>query len=737
MRANHRHAELSGQRKPPSVSGPLRILAGFVLMLVIGTSAQQLLAMRHAIVADTERQMARLDMVFAEQTGRAVETVNLMLRSALETLQEDRADPPVDKAAFEDLLRRRLDGVRQATGLIVADVTGRVIYASRPELYAMLPPEGQALLADYRAHPGPEVRISAPFRAADGTWTALVTRPVLDADRTVTGLGAAYLNLAYFEDFYRAVDLSENGSIILHLRNGTVLARYPHVDAAIGTSFADTPPFKDVLARDVAGTLLMESPIDGSIRVTAIRALRAFPLAMMVSVDQGRLLTGWEHEAWLLALAALCASAVIVGLLLLLARRSRQIERLVCHARAATATAEEANRRLREQMAERESAEAALRQAQRIEAIGQLTGGVAHDFNNLLTVVIGNFEMIDRAPDKLDRVRRLARVGMTAARRGAELTGKLLAFSRRQMVRPEVVDVNKLLRDFDAVLRRGATEAIRMEFDLDPNLAPTRLDPGQLEAAVLNLVGNARDAMPSGGTIRIVTRNVRLLGADIAGMPDGAEGAYVRIAVSDTGAGMDSAIVVRAFEPYYTTKEVGKGTGLGLSQVYGFSKQAGGFARIVSAPGEGTRVELLLPQCEEAVPAREADADLVPLPRAAAGEVVLVVEDEASVLEIAVENLTDLGYATLAATDAAEALERLRSCKRIDILFSDVVMPGGMSGVQLAVEARRLRPDLKVLLTSGYTSTVTEQDMPFDMPLLPKPYQREDLASKLEVLVGT
>ena len=224
------------------------------------------------------------------------------------------------------------------------------------------------------------MQFSKPFRGTNGKWTVLLTRGIVSQAGGVTGVVAAYLNLGYFEDFYRAVELSENGSIILLLRDGTVLARFPHVDAAIGTSFADTPPFKDVLSHEIAGTLLMASPIDGSIRVTAIRALRAFPLAVMVSVEQGKLLADWRWQAWTVATIVVCATIAIVGLLLLLARRSRQVEH--------------EHQRALEQMAERERAEAALNQAQRFEAVGQLTGGVAHDFNNLLTVMIGNIDLI-------------------------------------------------------------------------------------------------------------------------------------------------------------------------------------------------------------------------------------------------------------------------------------------------------------------------------------------------------
>jgi signal transduction histidine kinase len=380
-------------------------------------------------------------------------------------------------------------------------------------------------------------------------------------------------------------------------------------------------------------------------------------------------------------------------------------------------------------------AEDRLNQAQKMEAIGQLTGGVAHDFNNLLTIIVGNLDMIVRRPADAQRVERLATSAMTAAKRGAEVTEKLLSFSRRQVLRPETVNPNRLLKDFRALLQRAVGETIEVRLDLDASLDPVRLDPGQFESAVLNLAVNARDAMPGGGTLTVRTCNAHLDEHEIADRPDLRPGAYVLVAVADTGHGMDAGTLVRAFEPFFTTKDVGKGTGLGLSQVYGFVRQAGGHAQIKSDAG-GTSVELYLPRSAEKVAAARPDTAL-PLRRAASGEVVLVVEDEPAVLEMAVESLAELGYRTLTATQAAQALERLGGPERIDILFSDVVMPGGMNGVQLSVEARRLRPGLRVLLTSGYTGTaLDEQGVPADLPLLSKPYQRDELANQLRIVLG-
>jgi signal transduction histidine kinase len=381
-------------------------------------------------------------------------------------------------------------------------------------------------------------------------------------------------------------------------------------------------------------------------------------------------------------------------------------------------------------------AEERLNQAQKMEAIGQLTGGVAHDFNNLLTIIVGNLDMIVRKPDNPQRVERLATSAMTAARRGAEVTEKLLSFSRRQLVRPETVNPNRLLKDFQALLRRAMGETVEIRFDLDASLDPVRLDPGQFESAVLNLAVNARDAMSGGGVLTVKTCNAHLDAHEIIDRPDLRPGSYVLVAVSDTGQGMDAATRGRAFEPFFTTKDVGKGTGLGLSQVYGFVRQAGGHAQIKSEVGGGTSVELYLPRSAEKA-AEIRSENVLPLRRAVSGEVVLVVEDEPAVLEMAVESLTELGYQTLTATQASEALERLSGPERIDILFSDVVMPGGMNGVQLSVEARRLRPGLRVLLTSGYTGTaLDEHAVPADLPLLSKPYRRDELANKLRVVLG-
>ncbi|BAU88646.1 PAS/PAC sensor hybrid histidine kinase [Methylorubrum populi] len=386
--------------------------------------------------------------------------------------------------------------------------------------------------------------------------------------------------------------------------------------------------------------------------------------------------------------------------------------------------------------------EEALRQAQKMEAIGQLTGGVAHDFNNLLTVIVGGLDMMLRRPEQADRVKRLAEAAMGAARRGEQLTQQLLAFSRRQMLRPQTLNPNRLLLDFRPLAERAATGSVELVFDLDPALDPIRIDPAQFEAAVLNLIVNARDALEGSSAlarIAVTSRNVRLGTAAVAdkGVPPGP---YVMVSVTDTGSGIPADKLQRVFEPFFTTKEVGKGTGLGLSQVYGFTRSAKGFAQIESELGKGTTVSLYFPRSTD--PAGEeigtGPVGSIPLRRAGEGETVLLVEDDEQVLGMAVESLEELSYRVIVTRNASEALDYLRGVERIDILFSDVVMPGGMNGSQLAVEARRLRPDIKILLTSGYVANLDEGQVigQGELPVLNKPYRRDELARSLRLVLG-
>lgn len=378
-----------------------------------------------------------------------------------------------------------------------------------------------------------------------------------------------------------------------------------------------------------------------------------------------------------------------------------------------------------------------LRQAQKMEAVGQLTGGVAHDFNNLLTVILGNSEMLTEVLEPDHPGQSLAVMAATAAQRGAELTNRLLAFARRQALEPRTINLNRLVTGLEGLFRRTLTEDIDIEFVQAGGLWTVEIDPGQMEGALLNLVINARDAMPNGGRLTIETANTRLDETYATLHGDVVSGQYVMVSVSDSGTGMDAETLARVFDPFFTTKEVGRGTGLGLSMVYGFVKQSMGHAKIYSELGVGTTVKLYLPR------AGGPPEDLITVPSAEPargnGEHVLVVEDDPMVQEHVVTQLQALGYRVTSASNGPEALQLLERHTDVNLLFTDVVMPGGMTGRELANRACVLYPSLRVLFTSGYTENTIVHNGRLDpgVQLLQKPYRRQDLANKVHrVLSG-
>jgi PAS domain S-box-containing protein len=379
---------------------------------------------------------------------------------------------------------------------------------------------------------------------------------------------------------------------------------------------------------------------------------------------------------------------------------------------------------------ERLHLEEQLRQSQRLESVGQLTGGVAHDFNNLLTVIIGNADIIHQSLPDDSNLRGLAAMIEEAAGRGAELTSSLLAFARRQPLDPKNIDVNALLNGLQTLLVRALGEEIRCEYVLADELWLAQVDPGQLENAILNLTLNARDAMPDGGKLMIETENLHLT-QDYAQRHDVSAGDYVMVAVSDSGHGIAAAQLDKVFEPFYTTKTKEKGTGLGLAMVYGFIKQSHGHINIYSEVGQGTTVRLYLPKATDSIDELNHISEQKQLP--AGNEHILVVEDDALVREYVVSQLELLGYQVHTAVDGHAALALLAQDIEVDLLFTDVVMPNGLSGRELADAARQQRPGLRVLYTSGYTenSIVHHGRLDSGVLLLSKPYSRDELAKKI------
>jgi signal transduction histidine kinase len=388
-----------------------------------------------------------------------------------------------------------------------------------------------------------------------------------------------------------------------------------------------------------------------------------------------------------------------------------------------------ANDRLTAEIAERERAEERLVQAQKMEAVGQLTGGLAHDFNNLLTAVVGSLDLLLRHTDD-QRLRKLAGNALQAAERGAQLTSQLLAFSRRQRLQPTPINPNDVVSGMGDMLGRTIGPHIRIETRLEPGLWNALADRAQIEVMILNLALNARDAMPSGGRLTIATSNLESVPPGLAA--DLAPGEYVAISVGDTGTGMSPEVQARAFEPFFTTKEQGRGTGLGLSQLYGFAKQSGGTVRIESAEGQGTTVTTYLPRTQVVLAQPETSA---PKPQRRARMSVLLVDDDDGVREVCSAMLEDIGCDVMAVASGEEALRALGS-RKFTIMLTDIAMPV-MSGVELAQRTRDLVPDLPVLFASGYADLQVFGEQLSEETVVRKPYRLAELAARLEAMVDS
>lgn len=383
-------------------------------------------------------------------------------------------------------------------------------------------------------------------------------------------------------------------------------------------------------------------------------------------------------------------------------------------------------------------AEEKLRQSQKMEAVGQLTGGIAHDFNNLLAGVSGALEMMATriSQGRIQELDKYLDTAQGAVKRAASLTHRLLAFSRRQTLDPRPTDVNRLMQDMGELIQRTVGPGIAVETSAAPGLWPTLVDASQLENALLNLCINARDAMPDGGRIRIETANTSL-DAEGARAQEIAEGEYVLLTVADTGIGMTPDILAKAFDPFFTTKPIGQGTGLGLSMIYGFAKQSGGQVRISSESNGGTTVQLLLPRYQGALDEESTGSDLNAMMPSVSGETILIVDDEPSVRMLLVDALGDLDYSLIEAGDSLSGLKVLRSDVHIDLLITDVGLPGGMNGRQMADAGRMNRPDLKVLFITGYaeTAAIGEGQLEPGMQVLTKPFALETLAERVREMI--
>ncbi|MGI4946027.1 MAG: ATP-binding protein, partial [Janthinobacterium lividum] len=530
----------------------------------------------------------------------------------------------------------------------------------------------------------------------------------------------------YFARFYAdaAPGLLHTGALVR--ADGEVLIWEPPRTNTMRLG-ADSAMMQAIAARPEEGFSVGTSRANGAQRMFAYRKVAGYPLYVVLSVDTAVVLQRWH--AHLAGFAAVAATASLALLLLSwLALRGVRSER------AATARLRTTLDELQQETAKREAAEGRVRQAQRMEAVGQLTAGIAHDFNNLLTAVLGSLQMLQkRLPAGDERAARLLSTAQQGAQRGAALTQRLLAFGRGQALKPEAVDMPTLVQGMSGLLRSSLGSNVQIGTRFPTGVAPARVDAGQLEVALLNLAVNARDAMPGGGQLTITAREERV-GSGYDG--ELSPGGYVVLDVSDTGAGMDAATLARCVEPFFTTKGVGKGTGLGLSMVHGLAAQSGGRLVLRSQKGKGTTAELWLPQvgAEAALAEMPETGAADPRPRPLDRHTVLLVDDDPLVLASAASMLEDLGHAVVETSSGRQALEILRAGAKVDLVLTDQAMPC-MTGQQLAAELRHLRPSLPVLLATGHADTV--ELAASGMPLLRKPFGQAAMAVAIEGCLAT
>jgi two-component system NtrC family sensor kinase len=647
-------------------------------------------------VAD-ERSTRSLD-VMREQTLKVFETVDRTFAEVDEVvhgMSDDaiRAAQPTLHARLQEITQT----MPQLQAIVLIGRDGRPLASSA---LAAVKPDANFADRDY---------FKAQLNGDIGTYVSDVRTPNLAVvgndffdlsrrlgrDGNFKGVIAVAVRPAYFEDFYGLLSHAQDGSFFALVRDdGSILARYPGRPGDRTHRLGPSSGLRVAIAegRD-HGEFTVNSEVDSVPRRIGFRKLPGYPVYALAGVDVAAIDHEWLNGMAVHLIFGLPATLLLFGVLWIALRRTR---------------------RLYDEAQRRETAEDALRQAQQLQVIGQLTGGVAHDFNNLLMIVSGSVQRLRRLA-KDDKQTQLLDAITTATERGESLTRQLLTFSRRQTLQPTVIDFADRLPELKDMLSRSLRGDIEIRVAVPRRPCAVKVDPSELELALLNLAVNARDAMPSGGTLSIAAKPVTLRGK--AG-EEGLSGEFVAIRVADTGTGIPADVLPRVFEPFFTTKDVGKGTGLGLSQVHGFAHQSGGAATI-SSSRRGTAVTLFLPRTWE-VPARVSEPSSSVAAKRHAGT-VLMVEDNADVADVAKAYLEELGYNVKQAASAQAGLELVERDAGIDLVFSDILMPGGMNGLELAAVIRTRFPHIVVLLTTGYSSSAQDA-VRQGFAVLQKPY---------------
>ena len=689
-----------------------------VLAALCGGTAAMLDRLHDETVAEATLGLRTLNASLAEQTARSLEGIALTVEGVAEQIPaEDRLTPEAFKRLREDrqvyeILKAKASSLPQLEALSLVAADGSLINFTRQfPAPALDLSQRDYVRALKDADPG-GVYVSRPAKSmATGEWTLYIARRVNGPDGGLSGLVVGAIQLSYFERFYRSLHVTPGSGFSLWWRDGMLLARFPALPDKVGT-IATSPSVAERITRHEAGTHETPLSVDGKDRILSFQVLRSYPLAVGVSRTRAEILARWRSQAMVIAAAGLVSAVALALMLWAMARQFLAYE-----------TANRALSERRQAVEARDEAEEHVRQLQKMEALGQLTGGVAHDFNNLLQAVRSSLHLLETGGEiRGPETRRALQVAGQAVDRGATLTQHLLAFARRQRLAPAPVDLGAQVEGMATLLERTLGGAIRIRIDRDAAVPPALVDPHQFDIALLNLAINARDAMPDGGTLTITVTSLSVedkgaedKAADQGISPALAPGGYVAVTVRDGGTGMPAEVLARACEPFFTTKPVGQGSGLGLSMVHGLTAQSGGGMRLESHLGLGTAVTLYLPLAPAHSPAEtpadtDTDTDAGPTPLPANAARILLVEDDALVRMANAAVLAETGMTVTEAATGEEALSLLEADGGIGILVTDFAMPG-MTGADLARLVRRHRPDLPVLIVTGYAEKAVLQDL--------------------------
>ncbi len=702
----------------------LLVAASLILPLAIFTIASWISYREH--FEQAEDRLQRTATVMQEHAAKVFETFEVTERY-MEELFNDVSNDEIRKneADYSARIRSFIKTLPQLRDLWVIDENGHPLVSGT--VFPM--PRGLDLSdrayfqAQKRDDPGTYIGEVVHARAANTDFFA-VTRKRLLPDRRFGGVYLVSIVPQYFSNYYATLPDSRVNNAGLLRADGALLARYPALPPRTSIRLpADSPVMRAIHEYPEGGLTRGTSAVDGIDRIAAYRKLPGKPVYVFVGIDVSTIVHEWMRDMSVHLYFGIPATLAMFTLAWLTLRNTRGVSA--------------AYGQLRDETVRRRTTELALRQAQKMEAVGRLTGGIAHDFNNLLTAIIGNVELaLPRVDPADERMIRWLTAVRQASLRAATLVQRLLSFSRQHPQEIKRVDINRLIGEMSELLHRTIGETIRIETVLASGLWKTAIDPNQLENAILNLAVNARDAMSDGGKLTIESSNAYLDEAYTARAGgDVKPGQYVMVAVSDTGAGMPADVREHAFEPFFTTKPTGAGSGLGLSMVYGFVKQSNGHIQIYSEPGQGTSIKMYFPRLDGdgAYPDRETPERPVEPRPDQHHECILLVEDDEDVSRYVIEALSEFGYRVEHAGTAAEALVILQKTPDIALLFTDVVLPDGMNGRELAREAKKLRPDLPVLFATGYTrnAIIHHGRLDADVELLTKPFTTETLARKV------